>query len=271
MDEIPFFIKSGNLSLFAVLHKPAADQASDTGIVMCSPFAEEKLWAHRVYVNFAKLLCSEGYHVMRFDYAGTGDSDGDFENTTLRSRLDDIGAVLSHMSTELNIQNIALMGMGLGASLASIASEAQKVNHLILWQPVFKGAPYIQGLLRSNLTTQMAIFKEVRQTTKDLIEEMRSGKTVNMDGYEIRFELFDQLSKLDILDRQKNFKGRTLAVQIGRKQEEFGKNFLALKELYQDCSLAYAVEEPFWKEIKPYCPRAENLYQETLKWLRGNL
>jgi len=52
MTETPFFFPNGNYQLFGVLHEAEAPSKNE-GFVFCAPFAEEKLWAHRVFVNFA--------------------------------------------------------------------------------------------------------------------------------------------------------------------------------------------------------------------------
>ena len=56
-------------------------------IVMCHPLGEEKLWSHRVFVSFARDLAAAGFAVLRFDFRGEGDSDRDFEETDLETRI----------------------------------------------------------------------------------------------------------------------------------------------------------------------------------------
>ena len=69
MKETPFFFSNQGQNLFGVLHEPCTD-GRQTGFLLCYPFAEEKLWVHRVYVNFARELARRGYPVLRFDYMG---------------------------------------------------------------------------------------------------------------------------------------------------------------------------------------------------------
>ena len=75
MKEKPFIFPNGSYNLFGILHEPEIESNGE-GFVFCSPFAEEKLWAHRVFVNFARELARLGYTVLRFDYMGHGDSEG---------------------------------------------------------------------------------------------------------------------------------------------------------------------------------------------------
>ncbi|MEI2787934.1 MAG: hypothetical protein V9E93_03525 [Steroidobacteraceae bacterium] len=45
--------------IFAAHHRPA--QPASRAIVMCHPLGEEKLWAHRVFVTFARDLAAAGF------------------------------------------------------------------------------------------------------------------------------------------------------------------------------------------------------------------
>ena len=60
------------------------------GVLLCHAFAEEKLWSHRVYVTFARELAALGYAVLRFDFRGEGDSDLEFEQATISTRIADV-------------------------------------------------------------------------------------------------------------------------------------------------------------------------------------
>jgi alpha-beta hydrolase superfamily lysophospholipase len=74
------------------------------GFVFCYPEFEEKLWTERVFVSFARELAARGYHVLRFDSAGHGDSDGEFVHASLSSRLDDLDCAVRALAAELGAQ-----------------------------------------------------------------------------------------------------------------------------------------------------------------------
>src|SRR5262245_18163177 len=79
--ETPFYFGRESSPLFGVFHAPARTTCLPA-FVFCHPFAEEKLWTHRVFVSFARRLAAEGYPVLRFDYMGNGDSAGDFRDSS---------------------------------------------------------------------------------------------------------------------------------------------------------------------------------------------
>ncbi len=267
-EEKPFFLDTGRYRLFCVLHEPAPEAARRPAFVFCSPFAEEKLWSHRVFVTFARALAQRGHAVLRFDYMGNGDSDGAFEESSAETNLSDIKAAAGHLkSIDGAGEGVYLLGLCLGATFASIAAEEiSDVTGLVLWNPVVDGAAYMQEMLKINLSTQMSVYKEIRQTRVDLGEELKRGQTVNVDGYEMSRALFEQVSAIDLASTPKSFSGRVLVADINRKGEP-GKASAALASTYNDCTVSAVKEELFWKEIRAYYPRAENLFAATLAWL----
>jgi exosortase A-associated hydrolase 2 len=270
MKETPFFFPNGIRDLFGVLHEPASGERN-TGFVFCYPFAEEKLWVHRVFVNFARALGDRGHAVLRFDYMGHGDSGGDFAEATVESRLRDIACAVDTLKKKVPaVEHVGLLGLRFGAMLAAIAAERDAtVSHLILWDPVVRGSAYMREMLRINLATQMAVFKEIRQNREALVEMLDQGKTVNIDGYEIGGAFYREASKIDLLSGKKEFGGKVLIVEVKARQGEPGKQMVELTESYRRAELAQAVEEPFWKEIRSYYPRAQALSDVTLTWLEG--
>jgi exosortase A-associated hydrolase 2 len=270
MKEIPFFFPNGICDLFGVLHEPATGER-DTGFVFCYPFAEEKLWVHRVFVNFARILGERGHAVLRFDYMGHGDSGGEFAEATVESRLRDIACAVEALKEKAPaVKRVGLLGLRFGAMLAAVAAERDAtLSHLILWEPVIKGSAYMKEMLRINLATQMAVFKEIRQTREELVGMLDRGRTVNIDGYEIGGEFYRETSGIDLLSGDNGFAGKVLIVEVRPREGENSKQMTALKESYGSAELALAVEQPFWKEIRSYYPKADDLSRMTLAWLEG--
>jgi exosortase A-associated hydrolase 2 len=269
MSEVPFFFPSAGFDLFGVMHAPQAARRS-TAFLFCPPFGEEMLWTRLVYVNFARELARRGYPVLRFDYRGTGDSDGDFEDSTVETCLSDIRCALGVLAEKSGPASAtALLGVRFGATLAALTAEAvPEVRRLVLWSPILNGAAYMQELLRVNLTTQLALYKEVRQNREALVQAMAEGRPANVDGYEITGAMFEQASSIDLLAGPKRSAANCLVAQISPSpQPTLQKELSALCSLYQAGHGLVAVEEPFWKEIRTVYARAPRLYEGTLSWL----
>lgn len=268
MLEEPFFFDNGSYKLFGVLHRPES-QLNELGFVFVHPFAEEKLWTHRVLVSFARELSKRGYPVLRFDFMGHGDSEGNFEDSSVETRLSDIkGAIHTLKEKSTSINEIGLLGLRFGASLAALAAEQEKdIYKLILWEPIIDGSKYMQEMLRINLTTQTAVYKEIRHNRDALVQMMKEGSTVNIDGYEIMYDLFEQASLINLVQDKMSYSRDCLIVQISRREQKIKKDLDDLTTKYSNADIVLAIEEPFWKEIKIFYSIAENLFGDTLKWL----
>ena len=61
---------------FGWLYEPGSqsNENAKSGIVICGPLGHEALWLHQTMRSLADRLADQGFAVLRFDYAGTGDS-----------------------------------------------------------------------------------------------------------------------------------------------------------------------------------------------------
>jgi uncharacterized protein len=272
IDEEPLFFPNGRHALFGVLHKPAltgAERATDrAAFVFCHPFGEEKLWTHRVFVAYARRLAAAGHTVLRFDYMGNGDSEGTFSESSLETAKADVRCAIEQVRQRSGVRAVSLLGLRLGATIASlVADETDDIRQLILWAPIVDGDRYMQELLRINITTQMATFKEIRQERPALVEVMQQGSTVNVDGYEMSLPLYSQVAAIKLASQPHRFAGPCLIVQVDRQQRPSAE-LQQLAGTYSQATLTFAQEEPFWKEIlRSYQQHAPNLFAVTTDWL----
>jgi uncharacterized protein len=268
MEEVPLFFRgSGDYALFGVLHQPAQPDPSRPVFVFCHPLAEEKLWAHRVFVAYARQLAAAGYAVLRFDLMGNGDSEGRFSDLSLTLACDDIRIAMNEARRLTGAAEVSLIGLRFGATLASLVADTTPgIRHLVLWAPILDGDRYLQDLLRINVMTQMATYKQVRQERPELVAEMQQGRTVNVDGYEMGWPLYSSVSPLVLGGAPCTFGGPCLIVQID-KQPRPAPDLQRLAAAYPAASLVFAQEEPFWKEIARFYQDAQGVFGVTTEWL----
>lgn len=267
MTETPFFFPNGGYSLFGILHEPAAPSGRPA-FVFCHPLAEEKLWAHRVYVSFARRLAEAGYPVLRFDYMGNGDSEGEFSQSSLATIKSDVRCAVECVRERTRADGVALLGLRWGGTVAGLmAEELPDVRHLVMWTPIVDGARYMQDILRVNLTTQMATYKEIRQDRTELVAAMEQGLTVNVDGYEMSLPMYAEVSGIRFAASPKKFVGPCLIAQVDPKPGRPAPELQQLAATYAAATVAYAQEEPFWKEIQRWYSQAPNLFAVTMDWL----
>lgn len=270
MSETPIFFPSGSDSLFGVLHQPDGERR-ELAFVFVHPFGEEKLWSHRVFVSFARQLAATGHPVLRFDWMGSGDSDGDFSVSSVDSILRDIASAVDLVRGRTGGRSVGLIGLRLGASLAALAAERlSDIGPLVLWAPVVDGARYMQELLRTNLTTQMATYREIRYDRDAMVATLQSGGLVNVDGYEMAWPLFSQTSAVQLVSDRKSHAGPCLVVSIDKRPVPPPADLQALASTYGRATAVAVQEDPFWKEIAAFYDQAPALVAATTDWLRQN-
>jgi pimeloyl-ACP methyl ester carboxylesterase len=143
----PFFFGTKARRLFGV-YTPAASQASRRALVLCHPWGQEYIRAHRSMRQLAIRLARADVHVLRFDYFGTGDSAGDMLDADLEGWERDIESALAELRDTTGADAVGLVGLRLGATLAArvAARQGDEVQQLVLWDPVVRGTAYLESL-----------------------------------------------------------------------------------------------------------------------------
>lgn len=139
--------------LFGVYDPPSTSADRDLGVVICHPFGAEYLRAHRALRQLALRLAGVGFHVLRFDYRGTGDSAGTLEDASVEGWEADALAALESLKAAAGVSQIALVGMRLGAAIACLAARSRRdVRSLVLWEPIRDGPSYLDELWAAHLS-----------------------------------------------------------------------------------------------------------------------
>jgi pimeloyl-ACP methyl ester carboxylesterase len=108
---------------------------------------QEYMGSHWAFRKLASSLGREGFHVLRFDYFGTGNSAGEPDEARVEDWLSDIGTAAAELADLADVRRISLVGLRLGAALAAIATQRGcEVADLVLWEPVMDGASHIREL-----------------------------------------------------------------------------------------------------------------------------
>jgi uncharacterized protein len=268
VTETPFFFEGPSARLFGVLHEPGP-QASGLPFLLCHALGEEKLWSHRVLVDTARTLAAAGHAVLRFDCTGTGDSFGEFSATSLTSCCADIEAAADELRRRAGAGQLGLLGLRVGGSCAAAVAERRSdVESLVCWAPITNGAAYLQELLRINVTTQLAVYREVREDRDALTGVLEAGGLVNVDGYDMGPAMARELRALSVGTTPSAFRRPALLVQIDRKEDAPpAPELQRWQGRYAGAALVVVAEEPFWKEIPRFYKRASNLLAVTMTWL----
>jgi pimeloyl-ACP methyl ester carboxylesterase len=132
-----------------MLHSPDSRTARGVCILLLSPGIKGRVGPHRLYLKLADPLVAAGFHVLRFDYYGLGDSEGelgervmaDMYNSIQGGRyVDDTIAAMDWMTKQHGIKRF--IGSGLcGGSISALLTAARD--------------PRIEGLLGIGLPSTL--------------------------------------------------------------------------------------------------------------------
>lgn len=147
----PFHFGNGPRRLFGLYTPAQSGAASTRAALLCAPWGQEYLRSHRSMRLLGKQLAAQGWHALRFDYFGTGDSAGEFDEADLPGWEADIELALDELLDMTGARKATLVGLRLGATLAARVAvrRRREVDTLALWDPVLDGAAYLDELWRS--------------------------------------------------------------------------------------------------------------------------
>ncbi|WP_322042754.1 esterase [Paraburkholderia sp. J67] len=184
---------------YGSLHLPAGEAAT-TGVVLCNPFGYDALCVHRGWRDFAETLSvAGGLPTLRFDYPGTGDSQGNEEDPQrFRAWIDSIKAATRYLRDVAGVTRIVLCGLRLGATLAVMAAEELgHVDGLILMMPVVSGRRYIR-----ELGIQHHSWLKTPGSCADgpVAGDVRA---VGAFGFQLHGDAVEQLAVVDLIQRER--------------------------------------------------------------------
>ena len=117
----------------ALVH-PAASAGQRLGVVIVVGGPQYRAGSHRQFVLTARAFASAGFPVLRFDYRGMGDSDG--EQRTFESVHEDIHMAIDTLVQESGVSQVVLYGLCDAASAVLMyCTDDPRVAGLIILNP----------------------------------------------------------------------------------------------------------------------------------------
>ncbi len=191
-NELPYFFSSGNESLYGVYYQAQADSAVKRGVVVCPPWGQEYIRTHRALHQMAVRLSDAGIPVLKFDYYGTGDSNGEDTDFAINRSVDDIASAIDQLRQRSGLDDIALVGLRLGGTLAALAhTKLGSTSRLALWDPIVNGHLYLDELAEWHKRNLNYYFGEVDQNP--------DSQTHEVLGFAMSETMRTQLNEADLL------------------------------------------------------------------------
>lgn len=139
--------------LFGILHKPLHTLDDPPLVLVFHGFASHKVGTNRSYVKLAQSLAKEGIATLRFDFRGSGDSEGCFGDLTLSGLVSDALMALRFAESLEGIDSnrMGIMGSSFGGSIALLAGASYRsIKSLVVWAPVASGLHWLADYLAEN-------------------------------------------------------------------------------------------------------------------------
>ena len=124
----------------------APERPSRDGVVIAQPLGYEYWSCHRSLRALAEALAGSGWHALRFDYDGTGDSAGAADDPERVAAWRASLRQAVQAMRDAGMQRIALVGVRLGATLALLDAAALGIDAVVACAPVVSGKRWLKEL-----------------------------------------------------------------------------------------------------------------------------
>ena len=135
--------------IFGILHLPKISTAKKfPAVLLCHGFGGNKSGKFRLYVRLAQRLAECGIASFRIDFRGAGDSEGEFQETTIQGLFQDANLALKWLKAHpaIDAERIGITGRSLGGMVSIYTASSSSVRAVALWAPVYDVKPWISKL-----------------------------------------------------------------------------------------------------------------------------
>ncbi|MET3548238.1 pimeloyl-ACP methyl ester carboxylesterase [Paenibacillus favisporus] len=205
MMERNITIRHEQEELAASLHYPVKQEGKEGRskdrvplVIICHGFVGSRIGVDRLFVKTARELAREGYMVLRFDYAGCGESSGSYGMEGLESMIAQTRTVLDYGMSCVDVDptRVTLIGHSLGGVVAILtAVRDRRVKSLVLWSSV--GYP-LSDILKI--------------TGRDVYDTAVKSGYSDYLGYDFTPGFFDSLGQYQPLQEAVKFGGDVLII-----------------------------------------------------------
>lgn len=139
MQKAVEIVDQRGLTLRGMLHIPDGMAGKVPVVAIYHGFTGNKMEPHFIFVKLSRALEKKGIASVRFDFAGSGESDGDFIDMTVSGEISDAKCILDYARSLdfVDKERVGIVGLSLGGAIASSVAGTQrdKVKALVLWAP----------------------------------------------------------------------------------------------------------------------------------------
>ena len=130
-DETPVFFDAGGHRLFGIITSPTVQPVGAAVVTLTAGAMTTSVGRNQFFVRLCRRLAAAGYHAMRFDYHGLGESEGEIETFRLHEPfVEDLMGALRTLRTR-GVNRFVLVGTCFGGRTAlSCAPQVDRLEGL---------------------------------------------------------------------------------------------------------------------------------------------
>lgn len=194
----PFLFGPPHRRLFGLYHpaQPGAPRRRES-VLLCAPFGQESVRAHRLLRVLADRLARDGFPVLRFDPYGTGDSAGADRALDLLGWQADIEAAHAQLMQRSPADHWAVwVAVRLAGAPAVRASRVAPGVRLVLLEPVVDGTAHLRELRERHVEALETSFDIVDPAWRAALRHDDLREVGEVMGFELSPLLREQLLEL---------------------------------------------------------------------------
>lgn len=137
--QIPIQIDVGGQYVFGMLHLPRKKVNPLRVVVMCYGLNGNRVENNRMTVFFGRKAEESGIAFCRFDYRGLGVSEGEFWNTSVQTKVEDVLAVVHHIKACFRDERIQIFALGYSDGVRIVLDLIERIKDIVgicLWSPI---------------------------------------------------------------------------------------------------------------------------------------
>lgn len=216
LNEHPIHFDVDSQRCHGMLHLPLSG-GPHPAVLMLHGFTGQRMEPHRLFVLFSRLLAEHGIASLRFDFRGSGESEGSFDEMTVSRELEDVRAAHDFLKAQPQIDpaRIGLLGLSMGGMVAAL-SVGLGFGSLALWAPahprVWLNEMPSQGPL--DAPTVMRLFAGAQRAGRlpPGIEVLEDKNLIDQGGNPVSPQFFADLSGYEPFQTVKAHQGPALVV-----------------------------------------------------------
>ena len=144
METVIQFQNRQSKWLRGMIHRPSRvrTRRGVPGVVFFHGFTGDRMESHWLFVKCARALAEAGIASLRFDFYGSGESEGNFSEVSVQSEISDAQGAVDFFRRQKGIDpdRLGLLGLSLGGTIAASVAAPSRIQALVLWSALAQPA-----------------------------------------------------------------------------------------------------------------------------------